>query len=879
MHVKECFKSAELSALLREHPPEAIVRLRLSQRENRIQAQALIEESTFYAFLLTRLRHCAEWVTIAAGETLSHQARLISSIQGQLYLGRLLKACPPPVQRMAHLVNHPTFIRQLYSLLAYPQAAESPSTFLAALPEAWLNHVRACFVAETRARGLLLPVDVLALTTDISNDPFLMQYWLQNLAILLIENRSAFPPAAQDLLVSLSKHLTILDEVEPEGLPLPESIIGWFKDQDSEHHAIADWIVSQVDAGRIEYSEITIAVPDSETKDNLTQTLTQSGVPVTLEGLSLSVLPLVHLLYDGFECLNGYWQPKTNPPKTQFARLELEERYQRHLDRLLPYGEKKGQAALLKIFETYDAQDKHGLSIFCWQLLDWGTAFSIENNALLGQAMGHFLRQLERVSHPDPIGLDELLAYFPAFWRTRLKDSPRAVNIALWDESLLEDDFSVLIMSALNTGFYPLSSDWIDQLARITGQYLLLSGYQTQQGETLPKHEILQPYSQQFGWHWETIDQSKTVPTIRASQRFEGSGLWGQKTQAESKSFPSVVVGSAEPLVISPSAVSNYMKCPRRYFYRHVLNLKEPSNEAANMGTLVHRLMEILNTQHFPNNYTANQLEQLATILFDTKLTYPQKEAAGFKTKDLESLDKLEPVTREDAYNTCLLAIQDLASNQSFKNYFGFVQADVVRIEAEKKLSLQPVDGLKDVLLNGSIDAVLHHRDGRITIVDYKYYGENRFTATKPQTCLDNWQKNLKPLEEIVSEADTENPTFQDLDSNPRDYQLLLYALALRTLPEYRDRLDTLRLQIIRPAFTRKPEQGSIALTLSMLDILDKQDAICRDLEQWILNPIRNTTHFLPQPVSRTCRNCGFKMICDASVNQNDGELDDDDAG
>lgn len=838
-----------LESPITQYPPEQMVVL--AKGRPTPEAGSTIEHASLYAFLLSRLRHCAEFVTTAPSETLSHQAKLISPVQGHILLGQLLLNNPPPARHLVQTILHPAFVRRLYQTLAYPKPGTDIDTFLEALSAAWLADIQQAYLQETRALGLLLPSDVLTLTSTFIKSGQHFDRWQQQLQVILV--RDDFPEAAQAVLDLLAEKLVVIPDPQSQAAESSAPLRGFFPDSASEFQAVAHWIAEQVGTNTYRWSDFTIMLPDAAWESRMTEVCIQANVPLVMNGLPITVLPLAHILYDGLQCLQCYQLLRHKKTSTLLEQTETEDRFNQHLKRLLPYGNPdldidiRGlqlpvkDHALFQLFEKAET-----LSVFCWQLLDWCQVFSLTADPAFGQAMGNFLRQVQQLEADGNLTLSDVLAYFPSFWRASLTEAQDAVNITTLEDAE-ESAYTVLLLPALSSKVVLPTIDF--QVQR-----LVMSGHERHLGEKMARHEALLR-CETYGW--ETAAAPVTVKTLSIYHHtYESTNVWGQFSEPI---VSNVVLGHPPMLLISPSAINTYMSCPRKYFYKHQLGLNEPSNDAANVGRLVHTLMELLNTQHFPERYTARQLKQLAIDLFADKQS--------------EHLTKLNPVAREDTLSSVLRAIDDLSS----RDYFDWVNRTVVRIEAEKQLTQQPLRDFPNVVLTGRIDAVFHHHDGSVTLVDYKFYSENRFTAS-PVKCQENWQKNLAPLAEVIPDADSENPMFDTSDSRPRDYQLYLYAQALGTLPQYRDRIRELRLQIIRPAFRLKPELGSMALTLAMDDINKHQDQLVSDLETWLLNPIRQSTHFLPQPAKRKCQQCGYQRVCEASVPDLEWEVLDDDA-
>ena len=89
-----------------------------------------------------------------------------------------------------------------------------------------------------------------------------------------------------------------------------------------------------------------------------------------------------------------------------------------------------------------------------------------------------------------------------------------------------------------------------------------------------------------------------------------------RKSEIEIKKTPEIIAKIKEHLNhgISPSALNKYLECPLNYYYRYVLNLKEPNEveevaDNALLGTIIHATLESFYKKHLDQSITLDLLK------------------------------------------------------------------------------------------------------------------------------------------------------------------------------------------------------------------------------------------------------------------------------
>ncbi len=99
-----------------------------------------------------------------------------------------------------------------------------------------------------------------------------------------------------------------------------------------------------------------------------------------------------------------------------------------------------------------------------------------------------------------------------------------------------------------------------------------------------------------------------------------------------------MVVMADKPPYLSPSSAAAFVSCPRRWRFKYVDRLPDPSGHAALVGTFAHRVLELL-CQGEPDARTVDQAKDLARQAWDEfaatqdfqKLELAEEESRAFR--------------------------------------------------------------------------------------------------------------------------------------------------------------------------------------------------------------------------------------------------------
>lgn len=281
---------------------------------------------------------------------------------------------------------------------------------------------------------------------------------------------------------------------------------------------------------------------------------------------------------------------------------------------------------------------------------------------------------------------------------------------------------------------------------------------------------------------------------------------------------------------VSESALADFFKCPRLWFYNRCLKLKPFTLEADLMedvfiGTLYHKILETFFASI--KNSAMNQIlnPDSPGVLDDYLPRINMAVETGIAAA------KGSPLSRE------LLQKQKAAYTEKTRNcildFCRYFYGSSV-IATEKDISMVPAD--KKYLYVGKIDLVLRTNDGRIILIDFKTGGspskKSCFPAKDDENLLENFQFAM-----YIKLWEHEHPDPDDAVSECYFYEISNCATKIIVGTTAKD------------SKYRPDMDASIALLEKYADIY--ADAVSSgSLEAGI------------QPVFTTCSSCGYKTIC-----------------
>jgi DNA helicase-2/ATP-dependent DNA helicase PcrA len=111
-----------------------------------------------------------------------------------------------------------------------------------------------------------------------------------------------------------------------------------------------------------------------------------------------------------------------------------------------------------------------------------------------------------------------------------------------------------------------------------------------------------------------------------------------------------------EKFVMNVTALNNYLKCPLEFYFKNLVRIPSPKNEATEFGSAVHHALECLfrkmqnNNNHFPardefiadfNWYMHRHRESFTKEQFDRRLEYGEEVLSNYYAKYINSWPKI----------------------------------------------------------------------------------------------------------------------------------------------------------------------------------------------------------------------------------------------
>lgn len=309
-----------------------------------------------------------------------------------------------------------------------------------------------------------------------------------------------------------------------------------------------------------------------------------------------------------------------------------------------------------------------------------------------------------------------------------------------------------------------------------------------------------------------------------------------------------IVINNDDIIKLNPTAISSFQACPRKYYFKHLLGLKETGTFSATYGTIVHAIMETFNSRYL-RSYSKETLLDLTEKLFNSATNPGDALSAGFKNSDIERITATDLLSLEEMKTQFESAIEELAKQSFFEN----IPDEII---SEKSFTFT-IKELPNIVFDGRIDAI-YRFGSEYQIVDFKT------GKTKPELSY------LISENGVSFKTKTGKSTNEETKQNEYEYQIPLYYLACvnaAELNEFKNKISELGLLYIRPA---NKEEGVKKDFIGVETIETYLPQIIQNLNDTIIAKIRNREYFQSKYNEINCKNCSFKYLCDTTAEAED---------
>lgn len=320
------------------------------------------------------------------------------------------------------------------------------------------------------------------------------------------------------------------------------------------------------------------------------------------------------------------------------------------------------------------------------------------------------------------------------------------------------------------------------------------------------------------------------------------------KTEPEEK-----VIKSDDTLYLSASSIQTFLQCPKKYYFRHVLGIKEKTTYSASYGIIVHAIFELM-LKKYLDEFSKEKALELGEILFNISNDKEKALEVGFDIQLLEQISELSSLDLCEMKENFVDAIQSLGGD-----YFNEKPTEAI---CETKFRFS-VPEFENVVFSGFVDLIAKYENG-YRILDYK--------TGKDKTALKKLISDAGV--EFLSNVGRSNECFSETKVKEYEYQVPLYYLACLNadeLKDYKDEIYDMGYQYVRPDYKHGGSKSDFieAETVKMY-----KDKILENIKKYVVDEIRNRTEFEACYNEFNCKHCSFSDICDIDK---DSEEEDDD--
>jgi ATP-dependent helicase/DNAse subunit B len=294
------------------------------------------------------------------------------------------------------------------------------------------------------------------------------------------------------------------------------------------------------------------------------------------------------------------------------------------------------------------------------------------------------------------------------------------------------------------------------------------------------------------------------------------------------------------PKFLSPSALSDYLSCTLRFYFKHVAGIKEPDEveedlDKASFGTLFHYTMESL-YKDVLNEVLSPEMFEVLKKRVPSKIEEGFREQLKMKAEDPLELEGRNILIREvvQKYATQMLELDSQVEGLSVK----FLEAG-----GDEWIYALPMADGQYVRLGGNIDRIDSTEKG-IRLLDYK---------------TGKAERDFKhPIDMLFSDSIDRNKTKAGYI-----LQTLIYALIYKKSKHYSEgQMLQPGLIVLKDLFADEPEWTLKIEKETIFDAVTLIPAIEEGLSQIASELFDVNIPFVQTKVKEHCQYCPYAGIC-----------------
>ncbi len=343
---------------------------------------------------------------------------------------------------------------------------------------------------------------------------------------------------------------------------------------------------------------------------------------------------------------------------------------------------------------------------------------------------------------------------------------------------------------------------------------------------------------------FQFINSFMDITEIEKTNKNEQNKESISQIETKNNSINEPIIEENTTLKLNASAISTFQTCPRKFYFSNLLGLKATGTFSATYGTIAHTIIELFNKNHI-ETYNKEDILNLTNILFNAN-TEPQKAlSTGFSQKTIDLINATDSLSLEEMKLLFENAIDELEKN----NFFTTKPEKIIYEKSFKFVH----PNLPNVIFDGRIDAI-YKNGNKYTLIDFKT------GADKPK------------LSYLISEEGVNFKNAYGKDTNTEtkqreyDYQIPLYYFASKyseDLIEIREKIDSIGFLYIRP----KNKHNGVKFDIINCEKIEEfEEKLVQNLNETIIEKIKNKSYFEPISNERTCSSCAFCNLCEINL-------------